>query len=88
MAKEHHWIKEEAWQTLSVALCELFYHKPVLCSHHTQHAMFKRNQPYAPPTLVRACKAKSPFQVAKGKANVLNSNLDTIFVPKSPLPGT
>jgi len=41
MATEHQGIKEEAQQTFSMALCEAAHHKPVLCNHHMQHAMFK-----------------------------------------------
>ena len=40
-AMEHHGIKEEARHTLSVAVREAVYHKPVLHNHHTKHAKFE-----------------------------------------------
>ena len=41
MAMEHHKIKEEAQQTLSVVVCEPVYNKSVLCNHHTHYTMFR-----------------------------------------------
>jgi len=38
---EHHWMKEEVWQTHAAEVCEVVQHKSVLCNHHTQHTKFK-----------------------------------------------
>ena len=37
MATEHHGIKEEARQTLSMVVCETVNHKSMLRNHHTIH---------------------------------------------------